>query len=181
MAAKAFIKASVAAEIGGVTVAQLGCSSGNEFPTKGGLVNSGGSFNLSRLSSYDDDDFVLENDVVLGELLVELQMRSDVASRGNVQLDNGTVADSVAVVCNQGQVVTAHAIIDDSADIFLGWYDKNNNLVSSLKDYTFTVQSDISLTAYVAYLDVNVNELNFGYSAGEAEIEISSNLGWVIE
>ena len=180
MAAQSFIKASAAAFIGGVTVGQLGCSSGNEFPTKKGLISSGGAFDSSRLKNYDDDDFVLENDVVLGQSLVELQMNSDVYERGNVQLDDGVVSPSIAVMCIQGDMVTAKCILDDASDLFLGWYDKNDKLVSTDQNYAFIVNGAISLTAKVAYMDLNKNALKFGYSASSSQISIVSNIDWSI-
>ena len=180
MAAQSFIKASAAAVIGGVTVAQLGCSSGDEFPTKGGLIDSGGAFDASRLENYDDDDFVLENDVVLGQSLVELQMNGDVYERGNVQLDNGSLAPSVAVICVQGDTVTAKCILDDASDLVLGWYDEDDELVSTDQNYAFTVNGDINLTAKVAYMDINKSALQFGYNAASNQIYIESNIGWSI-
>ena len=181
MAAQAFIKASDAAVIGGVSVASLGCSSGNEFPTKAGIVGSGGSFDYSRLENYDDEDFVLENDVVLGEQLVELQFDPDVQSRGNVQLNDGSVATSIAVMCTQGQNVTAKCILTDPLDVFLGWYDDEDNLVSENKNYTFTVTGPVSLTAKIAWMTVNKNSILAAWSGLETSFVVSGNVNWVIQ
>lgn len=183
MAAQAFIKASDAAAIGGVSVASLGCSSGSEFPTKAGIVNSAGAFDYSRLKSYDDDDFVLANDVVLGAHMVTLQLANSVSNRGNVQLNNGSQAPAISEVCTQGQVVTAKCLLSDSADIFLGWYDDKDTLVSEDKNYTFTVTGVVSLTAKVAWMTLNKNSLSAGYAgvALATGFIVSGNVNWTIQ
>lgn len=178
MASQAFIRASAAAAIGGVSVAQLGCSYGYEFPTKEGLINSGGAFDANRLTNYRDEDFVLERDVVLGTILVELQMNSDVSTRGTVQLDDSQSAPSVAVLCTQGQTVTAKCILSDASDVFLGWYDSQDALVSSNQNYSFSVSGAISLTAKVAYMDLSTDTMTFGYEAASAQVSIQSNSDW---
>lgn len=178
MAATSFIKASDAAIIGGVSIAALGCSSGSEYPTKGGLVNSGGAFDLTRLENYDDEEFVLENDVVLGQILIELQVDASVQDLARVQLDGGTISDSVSGIRNLGDIVTAKCILNDASDVFLGWYDSDDQLVSSDINYAFSVQGDVALVAKVAYMSLSKQSLEFDALGGSEQIVISSNVDW---
>lgn len=67
-----------------------------------------------------------------------LRILTNNSSAGSVQIKDGTVANDVYKTITYKDQVTIYAVLNGD-ERFLGWYDSNDNFVSSLSTYTFSM------------------------------------------
>lgn len=81
---------------------------------------------------------------------------------------------------NIGASCTVRCTMNNTGDVFDGWYEGNSK-VSSSQNYTFTVSAARSLTAKILYLDVTPTSLDFGAGGGTETLTVSTNVdSWTV-
>ena len=166
-----------AAEIAGISPESIGVDS-NNYVRKRDLVSSG-KFDVSALTGYGDNDFILLKDVVKGSFLISASIDNSVFTRGNVQINNGQTGSNVFLEVDLNDYVTVRCNLNNPEDVFDGWY-KDGMKMSGNKEYTFQAKDEVELTAKIFYMDINNSSLLFENSGGTMSVNVSSNTGFTI-
>ena len=108
---------------------------------------------------------------VVSTATVAVSLDSTSAGRGSVS-GGGTF--------NIGSSVTVKCTMNNSGDVFGGWYNGSTKVSSSLS-YTFTLSASISLKALIYYIDITPTSLSFEAGGGTKSFTVTSNVtGWTI-
>lgn len=173
-----FATAQEAADVAAITPEDIGVP-GNHFVRKSELVATG-KFDADSLSAYQDKEFVLLRDIAQGAFQVSLTLNSDVVDRGTVQINNGAAGSTANATVNVGEEVTVKCNLNNEDDVFDGWYNGAER-VSTQESYSFTVESNVSLTAKIFYLEVEPSSLDFTADGGEKTVTVSTNItDWTV-
>lgn len=181
MASLPFATAQQAADVAEIEVSEIGVNA-QDFPTKKNLTDTG-EFDVDSLSEYQNQDFVLVNDIQDGTKYVSVSayVQSGRESYANVKVGSGAAGSESSATVEEGSMVQfTCTILDDETASFDGWY-KNGSRVSTSLSYQVAAEDGFSLEARLNYLLVSPLSLQFVASGETKTIEISTNESWTIE
>ena len=108
---------------------------------------------------------------VVATAVVSVSLDSTSTGRGTVT-GGGTY--------NIGSSATVKCTLNNSGDVFGGWYNGSTKVSSSVS-YTFTVSAAVTLKALIYYIDITPTSLSFEAGGGTKSFTITSNVsGWTI-
>ena len=176
-----FATAQQAAEIAEIEVSKIGVNA-QDFPTKKNLTDTG-EFDTGSLSGYQNQDFVLMNDIQDGTKYVSVSayVQSGRETYANVKVGSGVAGSTSFATVEEGSMVqfTCTILATDSAS-FDGWYNGGSK-VSSNTSYQVAAVAGLNLEARVNYLLVSPANLEFEAPGGMQTITINTNESWTIE
>ena len=117
---------------------------------------------------------VLFDNLTVAEIIENVSAASADETKGSVSVVNKNGYENFAV--NETAIFTATPA---GGNIFTGWYDEDNNLVSDSAVFETTVTTDISLTAKFETAN-NAVEISFDSNGGSGIDPISGSAGSVI-
>ena len=181
MANLPFATAQQAADVAEIEVSEIGVNA-QDFPTKKNLTDTG-EFDEDALSGYQNQDFVLANDIQDGTKYVSVSayVQSGRESYANVKVGSGAAGSTSSATVEEGSMVQfTCTILDEETASFEGWY-KGGSQVSTNPSYQVAAENGLELEARVNYLLVSPVSLNFEASGGSETITIDTNESWTIE
>lgn len=175
-----FATAQQAAEIAEIEVSKIGVNA-QDFPTKKNLTDTG-EFDASSLSGYQNQDFVLKNDIQDGTKYVSVSayVQSGRESYAKVKVGSGAAGSTSSATVEEGSMVQFTCSILVGSASFDGWYNGGSK-VSSNTSYQVAATAGLNLEARVNYLLVSPVNLEFDAEGGSKDITINTNESWTIE
>ena len=181
MANLPFATAQQAADVAEIEVSEIGVNA-QDFPTKKNLVDTS-AFDEDALSGYQNQDFVLANDIQGGTkyVFVSAHVQSGRESYATVKVGSGAAGSISSATVEEGAMVQfTCTILDEGTASFIGWYNGDSQ-VSTNPSYQMAASQGLNLEARLNYLLVSPVSLNFSASGGSQQISIETNESWAIE
>lgn len=176
-----FTTAQQAADVAEIEVSEIGVNA-QDFPTKKNLTDTG-EFDEESLSAYQNQDFVLANDIQDGTKYVSVSayVQSGRESYATVKVGSGVAGSTSAATVEKGSMVQfTCTILDEESASFVGWYNGDSQ-VSTSPSYQMAASQGLNLEARLNYLLVSPVSLIFAADGGLQEITINTNESWTIE
>lgn len=181
MANLPFATAQQAADVAEIEVSEIGVNA-QDFPTKKNLTDSG-EFDVDNLSGYQNQDFVLLNNIQDGTKYVSVSayVQSGRESYATVKVGSGSAGSESSATVEEGSMVQfTCTILDSETASFSGWYNGGSRVSQSLS-YSVAATAGLRLEARLNYLLVSPLTLDFGAGGESKTITIDTNESWTIE